>query len=116
MKVLYFLLIIYSLLILSCHNKTTKDLKNEVTNCDSDSTLIEKEFHLGKEITIRGGDHIYFVKMLGNDSLFINVVRTFYMRESIYFTKGNNVKRISWCTGGKNPHMITNIQTKCQEE
>lgn len=64
----------------------------------------------GIEICLKEGDHNYFLKMIDNDSLFINVIcNDSYVSSYIYYTKGS-IKSLSWETGGKHSKHITNIQ------
>ncbi len=70
----------------------------------------ETHNYAGVDIQVRGGDNNYFLKMLDEDSLFVNVVKHEYSMSYIYFTKGNRIKTLSWVCGGKYPHLITNCQ------
>ena len=66
----------------------------------------------GITIKEKYGDNNHFLKILGNDSLFVNIVNEKYEYSYIYFTKGNNVTSLSWDTGGKYSKKITNIKIK----
>lgn len=73
--------------------------------------------YLGVDIEVWEGTHDYYLKQIGDDSLFVNVhwVRdygTYSLGQYIYFTKGSNVKSLEWETGGKFSKRISVQQGK----
>jgi hypothetical protein len=72
------------------------------------------------QIDICTGESDHFLKVIGGDSLFVHIStgssfghgfsQTMNDYSYIYYTKGSNVKSVSWETGGKYSEEITNVK------
>ena len=89
-----------------------------LSSCKGDSRPNNIRF-MRTEIAVVNGDYDYFVKMVGTDSLFVNVVTDadfgggFWSTNDfsyMFYTKGHNFNSIAWDTGGKHSERVTVIQ------
>lgn len=89
-----------------------------LSSCKGDSRPNNIRF-MRTEIAVVNGDHDYFVKMVGTDSLFVNVVTDadfgggFWATNNfsyMFYTKGHNFNSIAWDTVGKHSERVTVIQ------
>lgn len=102
-------LILIALLLFSC-------VQNNYNNAEK-KTKSTTASYLHVNIEIKEGTHDYYLKQIGDDSLFVNVYwEEVYGEHSrgqyIYFTKGKNVKSLEWETGGKFSEKISVQQGK----
>jgi len=93
------IILLLPLIFFQCHVPTVKEVYNSSGN----------NVFQGVKLNINYGEEDHFLKIIGNDSLFVHTSLDSinWNFSHIYFTKGKNIKSISWDTGGKYSKRVT---------